>query len=61
VRLLASSAAAKLPRSGTVSRSQTMTLCFMQIAAHYPLEVLRRDDPTMGFVHLCVQYLNDFA
>ena len=31
---LADKTAANPPRSGTVSRSQTMTLGFMQIAAH---------------------------
>jgi hypothetical protein len=54
-------AAANPQRSGTVSRSQTMTLGFIQIATDYPLEALRRGDPTMGFGHFCLQYLNDFA
>jgi hypothetical protein len=38
-----------------------MTLGFIQIATDYPLEALRRGDPTMGFGHFCLQYLNDFA
>jgi len=40
-----------------------MMLGFMQIAAHYPMEVLhsrRSPDLRCGY-YFCLQYLNDFA